>query len=271
MANSWYPGHMAKTVREIGPLLKLIDVIIELVDARAPLSSSNPLIRQIAKDKPVILLLNKADLADPSATSGWVRHLKATRGNAVASDVLKGTGLDGAIAMLSSLQAKARIKPRALIIGMPNVGKSSLINRFAKRSKAKTGDKPGVTRGKQWIDIGAADLLDTPGLMPLKVEDQLAWNKLSALGIIADDLFSHEQVSSYLAELLSARYPGLLEERYGIAPGLDALHALEAIAIKRGCLLQGGALDMEKSYMTLIRDLRSGRLGRVSLEVPDES
>lgn len=271
MANSWYPGHMAKTVREIGPLLKLIDVIIELVDARAPYSSSNPLIRQIAKDKPVLLLLNKSDLADPSVTAKWVRHLKKTRNNAVASDVLKGTGLDGAVATLSSLESKARIKPRALVIGMPNVGKSSLINRFAKRSKARTGDKPGVTRGKQWIDIGAADLLDTPGLMPLKVDDQGAWNRLAALGIIADDLFNHEQVSLYLAELLSARYPGLLHERYGISPVLEPLPALEAIALKRGCLLQGGSLDMEKAHMTLIRDLRSGRLGRVSLEEPDEN
>ena len=270
MANSWYPGHMAKTVREIGPLLKLIDVIIELVDARAPSSSSNPLIRQIAKDKPVILLLNKADLADPAVTTRWVRHLKSSRSNAVASDVLKGTGLDGAISLLSSLESKARIKPRALIIGMPNVGKSSLINRFAKRSKAKTGDKPGVTRGKQWIDIGAADLLDTPGLMPLRVEDPLAWNKLAALGIIADDLFNREQVALFLAEQLSQGYLGLLEDRYGIGPGLDPLAALESIAAKRGCLLQGGALDMEKAYMTLIRDLRSGRLGRISLEAPDE-
>ena len=270
MANSWYPGHMAKTVREIGPILKLIDVIIELVDARAPSSSSNPLIRQIAKDKPVLLLLNKSDLADPAVTAKWVRHLRGLKGNAVASDVLKGTGLDGALSTLSSLESKARIKPRALIIGMPNVGKSSLINRFAKRSKARTGDKPGVTRGKQWIDIGAADLLDTPGLMPLKVDDQADWNRLSALGIIADDLFNHEQVSLFLAGYIAEVYPGLLEDRYGINPGLEPSAALDAIALRRGCLLQGGALDMEKAYMTLIRDLRSGRLGRVSLEAPDE-
>lgn len=261
---------MAKAIREIKPLLKLIDVVIEIVDARAPMSSSNPIISDIAQGKSSVMLLNKSDLADPSATKAWIVKFQASGRKAVASDVLKGTGLDLALSSLAAFQQKARIKPRALVIGMPNVGKSSLINRYAKRSKTKTGDKPGVTRGKQWIDIGSAELLDTPGLMPLRVDNPDVWNRLCALGMINDDLFVHEQVAKYLVGFVASEYAGVLEQRYGITKAdMDSPGAcIEAIAKKRGCLLQGGVIDEEKAYMMIIRDLRSGRLGRISLERP---
>lgn len=270
MARSWFPGHMAKAIRELMPLLKLIDIVIELVDARAPASSSNPLLSKLISNKPVVVLLNKADLADPGVTQRWIDRFRHEGRAAVASDVLRGIGLDSALQRISAMRPAVRIKPRVLVIGMPNVGKSSLINRFAKRSKAKTGDKPGITKGKQWIDIAGADLLDTPGLMPLSVDDENSWNKLSALGIINDDLFNHEEVAKHIVNYVKIEYPGLLASRYEVSEDLSADILLENIASKRGFLMRGGAPDLDKAYMHVIRDLRSGRIGRISLEAPDE-
>lgn len=270
MAQSWFPGHMAKAIKEIRPLLKLIDVVIEIVDARAPYASSNPLLSGLAEGKPSLLLLNKSDLADEGVTRTWISFYKGVGRHAVASDVIRGIGLELASAALASFQGKARIKPRALIVGMPNVGKSSLINRFARRSKAKTGDRPGITRGKQWIDIGSAELLDTPGLMPFGVEDPDAWNRLCALGLVDDDLFDHDKVCRFIIDFLIREYPQYIKARFCLEDpsALSYEEIISFVAQRRGCLLQGGAIDEDKVHMTVLRDLRSGRLGRVSLERP---
>ncbi|HOA15024.1 MAG TPA: ribosome biogenesis GTPase YlqF [Bacillota bacterium] len=269
MSYSWYPGHMAKAVREIRPLLKLIDVVMEIVDARAPLSSSNPMLKEIAAGKPTILILNKADLADQDATNKWIRHFRDEGRNPFATNAESGEGIARALGAFASMDIKSRTKARAIIVGMPNVGKSSLINRLAKKASARTGDKPGITRGRQWIDIGAAELLDTPGLMPLRVEDPDVWSKLCALGIISDDLFDREKVAKQLLKEISDHYPGALSAKYGFE-GLGAndgeTSALEKIAHKKGCLSKGGAVDLDKAAFLLIKDFRSGRIGRISLE-----
>ncbi|HNZ08863.1 MAG TPA: ribosome biogenesis GTPase YlqF [Bacillota bacterium] len=269
MAHSWYPGHMAKTVKEIKPLLKIIDVVIELVDARAPMSSSNPLLGEISSRKPSIVLLNKADLADQHRTELWLRNIRGSGRKAFATNAEDGTGISNAMRAISAVEGNARTRPRALIVGMPNVGKSSLINRLAKKASAKTGDKPGITRSKQWIDIGNAELLDTPGIMPLRVDDPLVWFKLCALGIIGDDLFEKEKVARDLLEQLSMEYPGFIAERYSVTESLqhEGQHAvLEEIALKKGCIMRGGIPDLEKASLMVIKDFRSGRIGRISLE-----
>lgn len=269
MAYSWYPGHMAKAVKEIKPLLKIIDVIIELVDARAPMSSSNPLLVELSSRKPSIVLLNKADLADQHRTEGWLRNIREGGRQAFATNAEDGTGIYNAMRAISAAEGTVRTKPRALVVGMPNVGKSSLINRLSKKASAKTGNKPGITRGKQWIDIGNAELLDTPGIMPLRVDDSLVWFRLCALGIIGDDLFDKEKVAKELLAQMSTEYPGYIHERYKVAetPQRDEQHCvLEEIAIRKGCMMKGGVPDLEKASLMVIKDFRSGRIGRMSLE-----
>jgi len=269
MAYSWYPGHMAKAVREIRPLLKLIDVVIEIVDARAPLSSSNPMLKEIASGKPSILILNKADLADQAVTEKWIKYFRNEGRYPFATNAENGDGIARALNAFGSMEIKARTKARALIVGMPNVGKSSLINRLAKKASAKTGDKPGITRGRQWIDIGAAELLDTPGIMPLRVGDPEVWSRLCALGIISDDLFDREKVARELMLRISADYPGAMTVKFGFEgtdEGDGQPSALEKIALKKGCLSKGGATDLDKAALLLIKDFRSGKIGRISLE-----
>lgn len=269
MAYSWYPGHMAKAVRQIKPLLKLIDVVIEIVDARAPQASSNPMLAEIAGGKPSILILNKADLADPSVTDKWITTYKSSGRFPYATNAESGDGIAKAISAFRSFDINSRTKARALIVGMPNVGKSSLINRFAKRASTKTGDKPGITRGRQWIDIGSAELLDTPGIMPLRVGNPDVWMRLCALGIISDDLFDKEKVAKELLQTIAQNYPGYLSSKYGSESNTDLesqLEVLERIAAKKGCLSKGGIPDLDKAALLFIKDFRSGRLGRISLE-----
>lgn len=269
MSFSWYPGHMAKAVREIKPLLKLIDIILEVVDARSPYASSNPLLAELAPNKPRIVLLNKADLADSSMLKVALEAMRSNGVKAFPTNSESGEGVEAARRAITAAGAGARIKARALIVGMPNVGKSSLINRLAGRARARTGDKPGITRGRQWIDIGQAELLDTPGIMPLRVDDSASWVKLCAIGIISDDLFDSEQVATALMEHISRVYPGTLEEKYSLdsnARNIAAEGLLASIAARKGCLLKGGTPDTKKAAFLLIKDFRAGKLGRISLE-----
>jgi ribosome biogenesis GTPase A len=279
----WFPGHMAKARRQVSEKLKLIDIVLELLDARLPFSSRNPMIREIVAHKPRLVLLNKADLADVNITSRWIRYFKQEeQTNALAIDAQSGTGVQKipelskilVQEMLDKREAKG-MKPRAvraLIVGIPNVGKSSLINRLAKRSVAKTGDRPGVTKAQQWIKVGhEMELLDTPGILWPKFEDQRVGFKLAASGAIKDEILDVQEVALYAAAFLGERYPDRLLERYNLdALPEDRVQLLEEIGKRRGCLLRGGVIDYDKVSELVLRELRSGRLGTISFETPDD-
>ena len=268
----WFPGHMKKAQRLIEENLKLVDVVIELLDARIPASSANPMLAEIIKGKPRLIALNKSDLADAASTKRWLAYFRAQGIPAVAIDSVKGRGMKQLVAKAEELArpktdrfVKAGGRPRAarcMILGIPNVGKSSLINRLAGAVKAKAADKPGVTRAKQWIKIGAAlDLLDTPGILWPKFEDQTVGLKLAFTGAINDEIYDREQVTALL----------LLQERFKFKGEMpeDGLALLEAIGRKRGCLVKGGVVDLEKAQNIVLTEFRSGKLGLVTLdEVP---
>jgi len=287
MTIQWFPGHMTRAKRQIEDKLKLIDVVFELIDARIPQSSRNPMIDEIVGAKPRLVLLNKADLADPGQTAAWCAYFRALGHEALAIDASSGMGVKD-IPLKARELLRARIerqiakgmKPRpvrALIVGIPNVGKSTLINRLAGRSAAVTGDRPGVTKGQQWIRTGAElELLDTPGILWPKFEDPRAGNLLAATGAIKEEVLHIDEVACFVLQTLAGDYGATLAERYGLAeavpeelPDLTAASAvLEAIGKRRGCLGSGGIVDYEKAAGVLLRDLRSGKLGRITLERP---
>ena len=270
----WFPGHMKKAQRLIEENLKLVDVVIELLDARIPASSANPMLAEIIKEKPRLIALNKSDLADSASTKRWLAYFRAQGIPAVAIDSVKGRGMKQLVAKAEELArpktdrfVKNGGRPRAarcMILGIPNVGKSSLINRLAGAVKAKAADKPGVTRAKQWIKIGAAlDLLDTPGILWPKFEDQTVGLKLAFTGAINDDIYDREQVTALLLSVMRRDYPERLQERFKL---------LEAIGRKRGCLVKGGVVDLEKAQNIVLTEFRSGKLGLVTLdEVPQSA
>ncbi len=280
----WFPGHMAKAQRMIREQLKLVDVAIELLDARIPAASANPMIDAIVGDKPRVVVLNKADLADPQGTERWLAFFRAADREAVAVESLAGGGTKqitgkvekAAAPMLAKLAAKG-IRPRAvraMILGIPNVGKSSLINRMLGTATARTGDKPGVTRGQQWLKIGRnLELLDTPGVLWPKLEDQDAAFRLAVTGAISDEVFDREKVVARLLALLQADYPDRLAARYNLAEPLpeDGLELLAAVGARRGCLRSGGAVDYEKAGRIVLSEFRDGKLGRFTLETPPEA
>ena len=276
----WFPGHMAKTKRLIQGNLKLVDVVIELLDARVPASSANPLIRELVGEKPRLVALNKADLADEAQTKKWITCFRSQGLSAMPIDSLAGTGLK-ALVQKAEMLARAKThklvakgaKPRAaraMVLGIPNVGKSSLINRLAGAAKAKVENRPGVTRDKQWIRIGKnLELLDMPGILWPKFEDPTAGMRLAFVGSVSDEVYDVEATVKRLLEWLSARYPGRLEERYRLTreeAGADAEALMEHIGKRRGCLLKGGLLDGEKVQRLLLSDFRGGKLGRVTLD-----
>jgi ribosome biogenesis GTPase A len=282
MSIQWFPGHMAKARREAAEKLKLVDIVMELLDARLPLSSRNPMMNEIVQHKPRLVLLNKADLADPKVTDEWVRYFERQGTPALPINAIRGEGLPKAAAEAKRLfapkmeqLARKGIRPRAtraMILGIPNVGKSSLINRMAKKTIAKTGDRPGVTQSQQWIKVGKDfELLDTPGILWPKFEDPQVGLRLAATGAIKEDILDLEPVAIFILQLMQERYPGVLEERFGFEElPSDPLVALEEIGRKRGYLRAGNTVDMEMVWKLMIREFRGGQFGRISLERPSD-
>jgi ribosome biogenesis GTPase A len=283
----WFPGHMTRAKRQIEEKLKLIDVVFELLDARIPQSSRNPMIDEITGTKPRLILLNKADLADPDQTTEWSRYFRAQGHATHAIDANAGTGVKELAGKAKELlQEKIQrhidigMKPRpirALIVGIPNVGKSTLINRLAGRNIALTGDRPGVTKGQQWIRFGGElELLDTPGILWPRFDAPIAGFRLAATGAIKEEILHIDEVACFVLRILVERYGSVLVERYGLEglpnelPDMQAaIDVLESIGKRRGCLVSGGHVDFEKAATLLLRDLRSGKLGRMTLESPE--
>jgi ribosome biogenesis GTPase A len=281
MTIQWFPGHMAKARREITEKLKMIDVVFELVDARIPLASRNPMIDEILAGKPRIVLLNKADLADPKMTSLWQSYFseKGLPSLAINSQDGKGVKKIEPVAQelvkekFDKMRAKGIVKPRAvraLIVGIPNVGKSTIINRMAGKNIAVTGDKPGVTKKQQWIKAGKTlELLDTPGILWPKFEDQSIGLKLAVTGAIKETLFDFTEVVLFAVKYLNEHYQERLIERYKLSTlPEDTFELFEEIGKKRGCIMSGGEVDLEKTAEIVLRDLRSEKLGRISYETP---
>ena len=277
----WYPGHMKKARELVEENLKLVDVVVELLDARIPAASANPMLREIIGDKPRVVALNKRDLADENMTRRWLEHFRAKKIPAVALDSVSGKGMKELLTLIER-EAKYRTerlvskgvaarKARVMILGIPNVGKSSLINRLAGAAKAKTAAKPGVTRAKQWIRIGAdVDLLDTPGILWPKFEDPRVGLKLAFTGAVNDEIYDLESVAHLLLATLRRDHQERLQERFKFKEALPETTEglMDAIGRKRGCLLKGGRIDFEKVQHILLAEFRMGKFGKISLDVP---
>lgn len=269
---------MAKARREVTEKLKLIDVVIELLDARIPLSSRNPMIDEIVANKPRLILLNKSDLADPVLNEEWKRYFENDGKTVLLVDSQSGKGVSQISGACQKLAApliekmKSRgMKPRAIramIIGIPNVGKSTLINRLAAKKIAKTGDRPGVTKKQQWIKVGKElELLDTPGILWPKFEDEIVGFRLAATGAIKDELLDFQEVALFVVNYLKENYPAVLKERYKLDElDDDGVKIFEDIGKKRGCLLSGGLVDFDKAAEIILREVRAGKLGRLTFE-----
>ena len=278
----WFPGHMTKTRRMIQSSLSLVDGVVEVLDARIPFSSRNPEMDKLVKDKPRMLLLNKSDMADDSSTEKWIDYYKSKGFTVLKTDCKSGNGLKGFLPavkgnMLKQLIEKRRGKGiegapiRLMIVGIPNVGKSSFINRMAKSKKAKVEDRPGVTRNKQWIKFGGnVELLDTPGILWPKFEDQGVARKLAFTGAVKDDILDIEALAAFLLENLSVNYPEAVSERYKIDKSGDGFELLSELGRKRGMLVSGGEVNTERAAITLLDEFRSGKLGKITLELPGE-
>ncbi|WP_429372877.1 ribosome biogenesis GTPase YlqF [Paenibacillus sp. DS2015] len=283
----WFPGHMTRARRQIQDKLKLIDCVIELIDARLPLSSRNPMIDEILLGKPRLIIMNKADLADLEVTRKWLDYFKKQGHVAFPVDASTGTGVKEIPAQLKLLM-KAKIDKqiskgmnprsiRALIVGIPNVGKSTLINKLAGRSIAITGDRPGVTKGQQWIKVGKEmELLDTPGILWPKFEDMNVGYRLAVTGAIKEEIMNLEDIAFFAVKYLSKYYWEPMKERFGLQNETpidpessdEIIKVLEDIGRKRGCLMSGGRVDIEKASRILLHDLRAGKMGRFSMEEP---
>ena len=281
----WFPGHMAKTRRKITEDLKLVDIVTELLDARIPKSSSNPVLREIIKKKPRVVVLNKSDLADPKQTSRWVAACKAQGLRAVPVESKTGKGLPalyGAIReelkeQIAGWERKGMVgRPiRVMVLGIPNVGKSSIINRMlvgGGAGKAEVRDKPGVTRQNRWFTIGKGfELLDTPGVLWPKFEDPVVGEHLAFTGAVRDEILDLEGLAARLLEVLAGLYPQALTNRYKLAisgeiqPGHELL---EQVGRKRGMLVSGGEIDTERAAITVLDEFRGGKLGPITLEWP---
>lgn len=283
MSIQWFPGHMAKARRQVEEKLKLVDVVFELLDARLPLSSRNPMIHDLVKHKPRLVLLTKCDLADERGNQIWMDYFRSQGTAVLPIDAQTGKGVgqiqpatEKLLQPLFAAREKKGIrsrKVRAMVLGIPNVGKSSLINRLAKRSAAVTGDRPGVTKAQQWIRIGQTlELLDTPGILWPKFDDPQVGMRLAASGAIKEEILPLEEVALYAVGYLSERYPELLAERYKLKDlaGLESAGLMAEIGKKRGCLQKGGEINFEKTAEIILNDLRSGRIGRITLELPED-
>jgi ribosome biogenesis GTPase A len=276
----WFPGHMAKTRRLLTENLKLVDVVVELLDARIPASSKNPEIDSIVKNKPRLIVLNKSDMADPEISREWARWYKSKGMYIIFVDSIKGKGMNQLKNQLKVLmkdkferdKQKGRIfRPiRTMIVGIPNVGKSTFINKIAGRAVAVTGDRPGVTKGKQWIRLNPEiDMLDTPGILWPKFDDKNTALNLAFTGAIKDEIYDVTEVAASLAEKLSKDYPGLLSDRYKLEDeNRKGFRLLEAAGAKRGCILPGGEIDMQRIAVVMLDEFRGGKIGKITLEKP---
>ena len=282
MQVQWYPGHMTKAKRMMQENIKLIDLVIELVDARAPLSSKNPDIDELGKNKFRLILLNKADLASEKGNAMWTKYFEEKGYFVVKINSRSGAGMKQISATIMEA-CKEKIERdrkrgilnrpiRAMVVGIPNVGKSTFINSFAGRAAAKTGNKPGVTKGAQWIRLNKqVELLDTPGILWPKFEDQAVGVKLAMLGSVNDEILNIDELCIELIRLLDEFFPEVIGERYQIEKQEEPVKVLEEIARVRACLLKGNELDISKAANILMDDFRSGRLGKLTLEFPQVS
>ena len=279
----WYPGHMTKTRRMIASDLKLVDVVAEIIDARIPISSRNPDIDELIEGKPRIMVLNRADQADPGGNKRWAEHYRSLGYDVMECDAKSGAGVNRfsdtvQLALkekIAQWRAKGQVgRPiRAMIVGVPNVGKSTFINKISKRKSAKTQDRPGVTRGKQWVTVSQGlELLDTPGILWPKFEDERTGLHLAFTGAVRDAIIDTETLSFHLIERLKDKYPEALAERYKIEVSKEksGWELLEAAGKKRGFLISGGEVDLERMSSILLDEFRGGKLGRVTLELPED-
>ncbi len=275
----WYPGHMTKAKRMMQEDIKLIDIVIELLDARVPFASRNPDIDSLANNKFRLVLLNKCDLADEAVTARWEAYFKERGIMVVTINARDGQGMK---AITAKVQEACREKIerdrrrgimnrpiRAMIVGIPNVGKSTFINSYARKACTKVGNKPGVTKGKQWIRINKnVELLEKAGILWPKIEDELLGEHLAFIGSINDEILQKTELACKLITFLKEQYPGILEERYQVQEDSEASAILGEIAEKRGCLLKGKELDYEKAAGIILEEFRNGKLGRISVEQP---
>lgn len=276
----WFPGHMAKTKRIIQSNLSLIDVVIELVDARAPVSSSNPDLQKIIQKKPKLLLLNKSDLADPLFTNRWIKYYKNKNVNVLSIDSKSGKNINKVNdAILEALKVEGKVckktigsTVKAMIVGIPNVGKSFFINKMAKKKKAKVENRPGVTRGKQWILVNESlEFLDMPGVLWPKFEDRIVGEKLAFLGSIKDNILDIESLACRLIVFLLSNYKNNIVDRYKLNEEVinsnDSYYVLETIGRTRGMVISGGEIDLERVAHMILDEFRAGKLGNISLDV----
>lgn len=280
MNYQWYPGHMTKAKRMMQEDIKLIDLVIELTDARVPLSSRNPDIDELGKNKSRLILLNKSDLADERQNEKWEAYFREKGYFTARINARSGAGMKQIHGIIQEA-CKEKIERdrkrgimnrpvRAMVVGIPNVGKSTFINTFAGKACTKTGNKPGVTKGKQWIRLNkSVELLDTPGILWPKFDDQMVGLKLAVIGSIKDEILQAEELALWIIEFLRNQYPGKLTERYSVEETGANVEVLEQIAYARGCRLKGDLPDYPKAAALLIDDFRSGRIGRITLETPE--
>lgn len=277
----WFPGHMAKTRRLIKESLNLVDGVVELLDARVPYSSQNPELDGIIKNKPRIILLNKCDVANPAATAMWIKYFESKGAYAIPVDCKTGKGLnkfdETVKKALANIIAKNEEKGmtgkplRLMVVGIPNTGKSSFINRMGKNAKAKVADKAGVTKQNQWFVVGnGIELLDTPGVLWPKFDDPEVGDKLAFIGSVKDEVTDKETIACRLLESLAKTNPSAIEERYKLSgvEGLQGWEILEMIGKKRGFLIKGGEIDYERAAVIVADEFRGGKLGRITLELP---
>ena len=280
MNYQWYPGHMTKAKRMMQEDIKLIDLVIELVDARLPMSSRNPDIDSLGKGKSRLILLNKADLADPKLNDKWEEFFYKKGYFVVQINSRNGNGIKSINGIIQQACAEKTERDRrrgimnrpvrAMVVGIPNVGKSTFINAYAGKACAKTGNKPGVTKGKQWIRLNKnVELLDTPGILWPKFEDQTVGMKLAMAGSIRDEILNIDELAIELIKYLHKEYEGMLSERFQIEESDDALNTLEEIAKVRGCISKGASLDLSKASALIMEEFRNGKIGRITLEKPN--
>ncbi len=271
MGIQWYPGHMAKTKREIKEVLPLLDLIIEVVDARLPLSSRNPDLPALIKGKQSILLLNKADLADPEITSEWIRYYRSLGEVVLDFNAQAGENLKKLARTINEEEKKLTRQKASLrlgVFGIPNCGKSSVLNRLVGKSAARVGERPGITRGRQWVKRERWEILDTPGILWPKISSQEVGWKLALVGAIKQEIFDLEELAVYLLGWLQEKYPEGLMDYYSLEQEDEPVKLLEEIGRKRGCLIKGGEIDYSRAAGLVWSDFRSGRLGRITLENP---